>query len=485
MKKIFLSIEAWIFIFLTLLSMVVINKFVDLNPHVDYDAFFSNKDPNYKADVEISRLFPRNDSQIIISVRGDIYAEEYKNKIKSFGDQLKQMDHIADVKSVMHGPRSVHAAVKSEFWNRLLISKDKQSSNMIVMFERGMSSDKLPQIIPRIEHLKDFYNSPHFPVKISGFPYIVELIRRHLNHDLKTFSLMAFVVFGLVAIIIFHSWLLLIGTVVSCILTATLTLTLSHLLDVQIGILTANLTTIVFVLTLSHIVFLTFNWKGVYPSIDERTAAKEAVKITFSASFWAMVTTLLGFISMLWVPAKPIRELGISGAIGTLLAFFMAFGVYPTFLRLLLPFHKKSDERMDIYFDKMFDYLEERRVFVVVLITCIVFLTLPYLKTLNTDPSLISFFSKKSPITEGLKYIDQNGGSNPLVVVVKGQTGQPLYSKQNIKKLWGLQRDLENHPDVGTVISIPLLLSEARSSVFLSFLMTNRFLLHLMQKPKY
>jgi len=124
MKKRFLTIETWTFLLLTILSLAVLFTMVDLNPHVDYDVFFTSDDPNYKADIEISRLFPRNDSQIIISVVGDIHALEYQQKIKIFGDLLKSFPEIDDVKSIRHGPRKVSGAIKSPFWRRLLIAND-------------------------------------------------------------------------------------------------------------------------------------------------------------------------------------------------------------------------------------------------------------------------------------------------------------------------------------------------------------------------
>ena len=45
-----------------------------------------------------------------------------------------------------------------------------------------------------------------------------------------------------------------------------------------------------------------------------------------------MTTTLLGFLSLLVATAKPLRELGIAGAIGTLTAIAVAYSVYPAFL---------------------------------------------------------------------------------------------------------------------------------------------------------
>ncbi|MBU1997338.1 MAG: hypothetical protein KKF78_09310, partial [Candidatus Omnitrophica bacterium] len=85
-NNLFLSFETWVFIFLTIFSVCLLFKFVDLTPQVNYHTFFSSEDPNYKADVEISRLFPRNDDQILISISGDIQSATYQQKMKKIGD---------------------------------------------------------------------------------------------------------------------------------------------------------------------------------------------------------------------------------------------------------------------------------------------------------------------------------------------------------------------------------------------------------------
>ena len=109
---------------------------------------------------------------------------------------------------------------------------------------------------------------------------------------------------------IFRSTIILLGSVISCIGASMWTLMITHMLGIKIGLLTANLATIVFVLTLSHIIFLTYNWKHVCAQAGTYLSAQEAVHLTFSPSFWSMMTTLLGFLSLLSVPAQPLKRIG-------------------------------------------------------------------------------------------------------------------------------------------------------------------------------
>ena len=127
-KKTFLSLEAVFFILLSLLSGSVLFKHIDFTPHIDYDFFFSNEDSHYQADTSISKLFTRRDSQIIISVSGNIYSPLYANKIKYLNSILKTIQGVTGVKSITDGPRDLKDAMESPFWSRLLIADNKEST---------------------------------------------------------------------------------------------------------------------------------------------------------------------------------------------------------------------------------------------------------------------------------------------------------------------------------------------------------------------
>lgn len=306
-----LSWEAWTFLLLTFLCCLVVFRFVDLTPHIGKDFFFSTDDPLYQADHEISQSFERKDSQIIINAAGSIETPKYQDKVKRFSDILLNLEGMKSVSSLTNGPRGLRKAQQSPFWSRVLIPEDRKSSNIVII----MDGASVAKMIPRVEDLIQVFDTDDFRITMSGAPYVSELIRRYLRADLQTFSVLAFIIFGIVIIFIFHSWKILLGMLVTCLNAGMITFMLTNLLNIKVGILTANLLTIVFVLTLSHIVFLTFNWQGLrqadadYPG----AATRMAVRLTWQASFWCSFTTVLGFASCLLVPAKPLKELGFSG----------------------------------------------------------------------------------------------------------------------------------------------------------------------------
>jgi predicted RND superfamily exporter protein len=94
---------------------------------------------------------------------------------------------------------------------------------------------------------------------------------------------------------------------------------------------------------------MTFNWQTLANRkgrLDKESPnlASAALRMTFPPSFWSMVCASLGFGSLLFVQAKPLRELGFSGVLGTVVALVCAYVMYPPFLRWAVPRESKIVE---------------------------------------------------------------------------------------------------------------------------------------------
>ncbi|MDP8233185.1 MAG: MMPL family transporter [Candidatus Saelkia tenebricola] len=491
----------------------MIVKFVSLTPEVTDDFFFSSEDPQFQSEKLISKLFVRNDSMVVISATGNIESPLYQEKILDLSESLMRLEGVTSVRSLTHGPNDFEDALKSPMWKRLVMSDDRKSTNIIILLDDEYSN----AIITYIEDLMYQFNFPDFKLRASGMPYIVELIRRSLLKDIKSFSSLAIVVFGLIIFILFRSKAVFIGTLITCLNAAMWTFMLTHLIHIPIGILTANLGTIICILTLSHIIFITYNWKKacseptlhVLPAsfwnvpakflfnrrrvaaISNMTPVDEAIVLTFPPSFWSMLTTLLGFLSLLSVKAKPLRDLGASGAIGTLMAICAAYTVYPAFLKMASAIKQKriaqNKIKIEEYQHNTYRFLDKRQNSLILVIVVIAILAIPGLWMIDSDPSLLSYFSKKSEISQGLSYIDRNGGSSPLMVVVRSSIGDEVVSQKNYQQIWRLQEVLEQHRSVGSVVSLPVLLAQAKKNPlgFVVSIVSMKALIKVLERPEH
>jgi len=264
---------------------------------------------------------------------------------------------------------------------------------------------------------------------------MIELIRRRLLYDLQIFSLSAVCIFGLMIFFIFRSFSILAGFLTASTTAAALTLLLSTYFGIEIGILTANLITIVFVLTIPHLIYLTYNWKrhSLDPSSRDHGLQK-AFWETLPGSFWSMGTTLLGFLSLLLVQAKPLRQLGASGSIGTISALFAAYLIYPPFLLGIKPqkgvsginVAKIDKKGSPVDLTKYSRWIAGGFVAVCLLLGVGIF-------RLNTDPSLLSYFPER--LRQSLEHVDRNGGSGLMEIVLRDTRGRKLDTNEAYESL--------------------------------------------------
>jgi predicted RND superfamily exporter protein len=442
---------------------------------VDANFFFSSDDPQFQESKQIEEIFPAGDQLVISVAAPDISSPRYLERLRQLTERIKSVKSVSSVHSLTDGPKNFADAEESPFWRRLLIADNGKSSNLVV-FVSGNGE----RLIRNIESVVQEFNAKDFRIHIAGAPYTVEMIRRSLQHDFRYFTLTAVLLFGIAMGIVFRSVRLVVGMVTTCTSAVLFTLLVQSLVGRRIGVLTANLSTIVFVVALSHLVYMTFNWQTLAARAGEkqRDLGAAARRMTFLASFWSMVCASLGFASLLFVQAKPLRELGFGGVVGTVIAMICAYSIYPCFLTwAAAPKAAKNTRRQSRLGSHRFVPLSTAAV--------IVSLGMAFgLTRLNTDPSLLDYFKANHEPRSGLEYVDRNGGSNPLTLVVASADGQELNTTEAYDKMWDLQSALENHAGVGTVISLPVLIAEGKRRPF-AFLFSKEHLLKKMEGPKY
>jgi len=443
---------------LAVLAILVVWRFVDLSPAVEGEFFFADDDPQMQASDEVAASFPSS-AQVILRVEdrvGD--AEAYRSAVGALTERLLAIRGVESGFSI-----STDDPSRSPLFGRILLTPDPAATNIVLQVD---ATD--PEVLlPRIEAAIAEHESADLEVVVSGVPVIVELIRRSLYRDLVVFSSAAVVVFALLVGLVYRDAAIVVGTLATCFVSVAATLVTVQAIGVPIGLLTANLVTIVFVLTLSHVVFLTANWSRAAvvaaPEEGRGPAVWTAVRETWEGSFWSMVTTLLGFTSLLVATARPLRELGVAGSVGTAIALVVAYVVFPAFLgRWAVP-------RSGSLEAPVARPLSGARW--ILPVTAVGVLTVGLgIRNLDTDPGLLTYFGEGTELKDGLARIDADGGSSTLDIVVADPAGAGVDTRTVYARLEALQAGLEADPAVGVVLSPTVLIGHARTIPLAGFL---------------
>jgi predicted RND superfamily exporter protein len=439
--------------------------FVDLTPQVQADFFFSTDDPQLQGSLRIEKEFG-DAQQVFVAARATrLESKDYLLRLRSLTEELRGVPGVADARSLTHGPEKPEKIperdpeevfedlLDSPFWTRLLLAPDRSATFVVLRLD----GDEHSAAVRGIDRVVARHSQRNFDLAVSGVPYVSEHIRRRLGDDLRRFSIAAFSAFALLIYLLFRSLAVLLGTMIAALTASFGTFLVRALFGMQTDILAPNLWTIAFVLTLSHVVYLTAEWRGKAREIGSPRATEESVRWTGPASAWSLAANLLGFASLIFVSAKPLRQFGISGGIAAVLAIACAYLLYPPFLRAADPGRSKAEavhRRLD-------RFLTTRHSVMGVLALAAAIALAPFALRVNTDPSLPSYFSAGDGIRAGLEAIDRAAGSSTLDVVVADARGRPLDDDRAFQRLRTLQHRMEGHPDVGSVLSIALLMAEA------------------------
>ena len=447
----------WVSLVVAALGLGAVGVWVDLSPKVESDFFFSEDDPQLQVSNDLNRRYPGGE---IVVVRAEDMAgdpEVYRERIGELTEAFSEVDGVTGVRSI-----TTDDAAPSPMFSRILLTPDEAATNLIL----SVDATDPELLLPRLEDVVEEHRAPGLDVVMSGVPVIVEQIRRNLFQDLQVFSLASLLLFGLLAALIYRNLEIVAGALTSCITACAATLLLTQTMGIQIGLLTANLITIVFVLTLSHIVFLTANWRraGALELAPDQRAAR-AVSLTLTASFWSMATTLLGFLSLVFAQARPLRELGIAGAVGAATALTVAYTIYPTFLG-------RGSERTvaaapTFAIPSLISARPSRPLAVIAFVVLVLGFGVP---RLDTDPGLLTYFAEGADLRTGLERIDRDGGSSTLNIAIRDASGGSLVENEVYDRMWLFQDALEADSAVGAVVSPPVLLGHARTQPLAGFL---------------
>ena len=460
----------WASVTVMAVGLVAVGVWVDLSPKVESDFFFSADDPQLQASAELERRYP-SPPQVVIRAedRGDD-PSGYRDRVRALTDALAEVDGALNVLSI-----TTDNPARSPLFGRILLTPDEHATNLILQTD-GTDPEIL---LPRLEAVVQAHETPDFDLVMSGVPVIVEQIRRNLFRDLVVFSLAALLLYGLLTGIVYRDVAIVVGALTTCVTACAGTLLITQALGIQIGLLTANLITIVFVLTLSHIVFLTANWRRIRSrALTDAEVVGQAVSQTVEASFWSMATTLMGFLSLLVASARPLRELGIAGAIGAATAMCVAYAIYPAFLsRGMVPEGASEALSSEAFGDGL-----KARPGMLAGIVLVVIVLGSGLPKLDTDPGLLTYFTPGSILREGLERVDLDGGSSTLNIAVRDAAGGRVDNEAVNERMWAFQDALEADSAVGVVVSPPVLLAHARSQPLARF-MSLRTLLDIAESP--
>jgi hypothetical protein len=177
------------------------------------------------------------------------------------------------------------------------------------------------------------------------------------------------------------------------------------------------------IITLSIVLHLIVRFEELnshYPNASYHRTILLTILSKITPTFFAIVTTIAGFSSLLFSHIKPIINLGWMMSAGIILSFILSFILFPTLLMLLKKSPSKKKQTGTFSFATWSSNIvmhDKKIIFMVTFIA--IFFSLTGASKLIVENSFINYFKQDTNIYKGMKIIDQElGGTTPLDVIL-------------------------------------------------------------------
>lgn len=367
------------------------------------------------------------------------------------------------------------------------INKQKQIKEKLNILREEIKNNDHDRIIQVRKVLKKYQNQGN--LYVGGVTLIADDMITYVKNDIIYYGSSLALLLMLSVWIFFRQLKYVFLVVLTCFISVILSSGLISIFGWKITVISSNYISFQLIITVSVVLHLIVRYRELANKYT-KTNNKKLILLTMlsksTASFLAILTTIMGFLSLVFSNIKPIINLGLMMSLGISISLIIAFFMFST----LMSITKKTQPLM--IFEKYFKIAQlcikiilnnaKSIIFVAIIVSIIGAIGSSQLIVEN---SFINYFKKSTDIYKGMEIIDKKlGGTTPLEVIVdfkekkQAKTDDFLdefedeFAKIDDKDYW-FSRDkmqivlkihdyLENHEFVGYTQSLATLLKAAK-----------------------
>lgn len=206
----------------------------------------------------------------------------------------------------------------------------------------------------------------------------------------------------------------------------------------EITVISSNFIALQLIITISIVLHLIVRYEELL-TLYPRASSSRLILLTMlsksTPTFFAILTTIAGFSSLLFSHIHPIINLGWMMSAGITLSLIISFIVFPTVLMLLkkTALKKKTSTFSLPKWSTKTVLTDKKAIFIVTLFAVLYSVT--GASQLIVENSFINYFKKDTDIYKGMKVIDQElGGTTPLDIILTFTTDYSAVPSTIIKE---------------------------------------------------
>ena len=402
----------------------------------DFEALFPNENNELENYNNYRKTFEYDNEFVLLAIenKAGIFQKKFLLKIDSLSKTLEKTLNIRHVSSptnlkvlslnelVPFQKRVLHFAdpsfykqdsidiYQSPFLVGSYFPLNAKSLSIFIKTEDGLSKSKSDVLAAEIEKaLRAFnFDEIHFVGRI--FAQNVYLVT--LQKEFVLFLSLSFFVVILFLWISFRSIYGIVVPLVIVVISVWWTLGIMSLMGKPIDIMCSMLPTMIFIAGMSDVVHF---FSKYFEEISKGTAKENIYKLILREvgfpTFLTLITTVVGFLSLLFSSIRPIREFGIYTAVGVSVAFILTYTLLPALLYFFTPkklvsLHGSDNKTYGIMRRGLFWIFRNQKTILIVTSLLLVFSVLGIYK-IKVNNILLEDLSEKVKIKKDFNFFDQ------------------------------------------------------------------------------
>lgn len=192
----------------------------------------------------------------------------------------------------------------------------------------------------------------------------------------------------------------------------------------EVTVISSNFVALQLIITMSITVHLIERYRELYFLYPKATQYKLVIDTVLSKlipSFFAIITTVVGFSSLVLSKIEPVINLGLMMSVGILISLVLTFVYFPIILMLVGKGseYKKAQNNLGFISFLPNIVLHRGKIIIGVALLATIFSVVGASKVF-VENSFINYFKTSTHIYQGMKVIDESlGGTTPLDVIIK------------------------------------------------------------------
>ena len=452
-----------------------------------------DNDESFNVYEEVNEQFGTSDFVIVAAQSQDLFSEKKLSELQVLKEKIEKIPEIESVISILDAPIFMQPKVslfksasndkyllqdeidlklaQEEFASSPIFSELVLSKNgSVTAFQINLiAQDDYTDTIREIRKILD--NNQDFNLYLAGPAMIVVDTINYIKSDVFNFGFLTLIIFSLLLLFFLRSIWITFVIMANASLVVFFTLSLLGINDWPISIVSSNFIALLLISSIAISVHIVVKLQD---DLAENRSAALAFSQILVPCFYAALTTMVGFASLVLSDIKPVIDFGKMMAVGVSINLLTSFIVIPisnAFKPLITNFKTNISQYFINNISLPLKSFFEKYSIVgsLALIPVFIYLSMQ----LKVENKFIDYFNENTEIYQGMSLIDRElGGTTPIDIVLTlpeeeiiideddfffsedSEVATYWWREKNMELLKSLKNSIDDVSGVGKVLSI-------------------------------